>query len=202
MNRVKKIIKTSVIGILTNILLVIAKAIIGLLVNSIAIIIDAVNNLTDAMSSVITIVGTHLSSKRPNKKHPFGYGRIEYITSAIISVIILSAGAMAIYQAIQNLINKDVAEYTYVTIIIVSLAIVVKIFLGLYFVKVGKSVTSESLIASGKDALFDALLSFGTLIGVLAGNMFLGMVIGIGVGIIAGVGFGFLYTYLKERNHK
>ena len=167
MNREKTIVRTSLIGILANILLVVAKAIIGILVNSIAIIIDAVNNLTDILSSTVTIIGTKLSNKKPDKKHPFGHGRIEYVTSAIVAIIILFAGGIAIYEAILNLINKDVATYSYVTIIVVSIAIVVKIVVGIYFVRVGKKVNSEALIASGKDALFDALLSFGTLVSVI-----------------------------------
>ena len=167
MSREKVIIRTSIIGILTNVMLVVAKAIIGILVNSIAIILDAVNNLTDVLSSLITIIGTKLSNKKPDKKHPFGHGRVEYITSAIISFIILGAGAVAIYESIITLINKDVATYTYVTIIIVSLAVLTKIALGIYFVKMGKKVQSEALIASGKDALVDALLSFGTLVSVI-----------------------------------
>ena len=131
MNREKVIIRTSIVGILTNVMLVVAKAIIGILVNSIAIILDAVNNLTDVLSSLITIIGTKLSNKKPDKKHPFGHGRVEYITSAIISVIMIGAGAVAIYESIMTLINKDVATYTYVTIIIVSLAVLTKIALGI-----------------------------------------------------------------------
>ena len=84
MNRNKEIIKTSAIGIIGNCLLVAAKAVVGIIATSVSIILDAVNNLTDAMSSVITIIGTKLSNKKPNKKHPYGFGRIEYITSSII----------------------------------------------------------------------------------------------------------------------
>lgn len=91
MDREKKIIKTSVIGIITNILLVAFKATIGLITNSIAVIIDAINNLTDVLSSVITIVGTKLAGKAPDKEHPYGHGRIEYFTSVIIAAIILYA---------------------------------------------------------------------------------------------------------------
>ena len=186
MNREKVIIRTSIIGILGNILLVTAKAIIGILVHSIAIILDALNNLTDAMSSTITIIGTKLSNRKPDKKHPFGHGRIEYITSAIIAVIILAAGGIAIYESIQTLIKGDKPDHNYVSIIIVSIAIVVKIALGLYFMHMGKKVNSEALKASGKDALFDALLSTGTLISVIvfiasgvAIEGYVGIVIGI-----------------------
>ena len=92
MNREKEIVKTSFVGIAGNILLVVAKAIIGILAGAVSIILDAVNNLTDALSSVITIIGTKLANKKPNKKHPYGFGRIEYLTSSIIGMIIFSAG--------------------------------------------------------------------------------------------------------------
>ena len=131
--REKEIIKTSLVGILANILLVIAKAIIGFIAGSIAIVLDALNNLTDVLSSTITIIGTKLSNRKPDKKHPFGHGRVEYITSAIIGIIILAAGITAIYQSVQTLIKGDVAAYSYITIIIVSLAILVKIALGIFF---------------------------------------------------------------------
>ena len=167
MNREKKIIRTSLIGVLGNLLLVAGKAIIGLLAHSISIITDAVNNLSDALSSTITIIGTKLSGKKPDRKHPFGHGRIEYLTSLIIGILILVAGGLAIYESIMALINKTEASYDYVSIIIISVAIVVKIGLGLYFRYVGKKTNSEPLKASGVDALFDALLSVATIIGII-----------------------------------
>ena len=167
MNREKKIIQTSFIGIAGNVLLVAAKAFIGFLANSISIITDAINNLTDALSSLVTIIGTKLSTKKPDKKHPFGHGRIEYLTSLIIGVIVLVAGGMAIYESIMTLINGSVVRYDYVSIIVISIAIVVKVGLGLYFRLVGKKVNSEPLKASGIDALFDAALSVATIIGII-----------------------------------
>ena len=167
MNREKKIVQTSIIGIVGNVLLVGAKALIGFLAHSISIITDAVNNLSDALSSVITIIGTKLSTKKPDKKHPYGHGRVEYLTSLIIGVLVLVAGGTAIYESIMTLINGTIAEYNYVSIIVISLAIVVKVALGLYFRLVGKKVNSEPLKASGKDALFDALLSVATIIGII-----------------------------------
>ena len=167
MTREKKIVQTSLIGILGNVLLVGAKAFIGFLANSISIITDAINNLSDALSSLITIVGTKLANKKPDKKHPFGHGRVEYLTSLAIAILILFAGGTAIYQSIMTLIEGRVAEYDYVSIIIISIAIVVKVGLGLYFRLVGNKVKSEPLKASGKDALFDALLSVATIIGIV-----------------------------------
>ena len=186
MNREKVIIRTSFIGIVANILLVGFKAFIGFLVGSIAIILDAVNNLSDALSSVITIIGTKLAKKKPDAKHPYGHGRIEYITSLVISVIILFAGVTAIYQSIQAIIeNKDIT-YSVPAIVIIGSAIIVKLGLGIYFRKVGKKINSESLKASGTDALFDAIISVGTLTAIIVSMVwhvniegYLGIVIGL-----------------------
>ena len=167
MNREKKIIQTSFIGILGNIGLVVIKAIFGFLANSISIILDAVNNLSDALSSTITIIGTKLAHKKPDAKHPYGHGRVEYLTSLIIAIIVLVTGGSAIYEAILSLINPRETNYTTITLVIVGIGIVVKIGLGLYFRLVGKKTKSDALVGSGMDALFDALLSIGTLIGVI-----------------------------------
>ena len=167
MERNKIIIRTSIKGIITNIFLVIFKMIVGLLANSIAIILDAINNLTDALSSIITIVGTYLSNKAPDKEHPYGHGRIEYFASLIIGVIILVAGLLSLKESFINIIKPSKTNYTIYTLIIVITGIIVKILLGNYVKKIGNKINSGSLIASGSDALFDAILSLGTLIGAL-----------------------------------
>ena len=186
MTRERKIVQTSVIGIISNILLVVAKSIIGFIANSISIITDAINNLSDVLSSLITIIGTKIAGKKPDKKHPFGHGRMEYLTSMIIAVIILVSATMAIYESIQTLIQGRKASYDYVSIIVVSIAIAVKVALGIYFKVVGKKVDSEALKASGTDALFDSLLSTATLVGVLVSMLchvdiegYLGIAIGL-----------------------
>ena len=166
-NRSKIIVRTSIIGVLTNLGLVVLKAIVGFFANSIAIIMDAINNLSDALSSVITIVGTKLAQKKPDAKHPFGHGRVEYLTSLIISVIILAAGGGAIVESIISIIDKREPSFTTISLILIAVAVVVKILLGLYFRYVGKKVNSEALKGSGIDALFDALLSLGTLISIV-----------------------------------
>ena len=164
MDRNKKIIKTSILGILTNIILVAFKATIGLLVNSIAIILDAVNNLTDVISSVVTIVGTKLANKAPDREHPYGHGRIEYFSSVIIAIIVLLAGIMAIKESCEKIISPADTKYSIITLIIIGITVFVKFFLGTHVKKVGKEVNSQSLVASGKDALWDAVVSFSTLI--------------------------------------
>ena len=165
-DRSKKIVQTSIIGILTNLGLVVMKAIVGLFANSISIIMDAINNLSDALSSVITIVGTKLSQKKPDAKHPYGHGRVEYLTSLIISIIILIAGSAAIVESIINIITPQEVKFTVISLILISVAVVVKIALGLFFRYRGKKLNSEALRGSGIDALFDALLSLATLVSI------------------------------------
>lgn len=162
--REKEVIKTSIISILANIVLAGFKAFVGLLSNSIAIISDAVNNLSDALSSIITIIGTKLAGKAPDKKHPYGYGRIEYMTSLIVSAIVLYAGITALIESIKKIIHPEKVDYTTITLIILIAGIIVKFILGIYVKKKGKEVNSDSLVASGADAFNDAILSISVLL--------------------------------------
>ena len=164
MDRDKTIIKTSIKGIIVNIILVAFKAVIGLIVNSIAIILDAVNNLSDALSSIITIIGTKLAAKKPDKKHPYGHGRIEYLASVVIAVIVFVAGLTALKESVEKIINPEEANYTVVSLVIVAVAVVVKFIFGRYVKNIGTKVNSQSLVASGADAIFDSILSFSTLV--------------------------------------
>ena len=170
-NRDKTIIRTSIIGIIGNLLLVGFKATVGFIAGSISIVMDAVNNLTDALSSVITIIGTKLSNKRPDKKHPFGHGRVEYITSTLIAALILFAGGLAIYESILSIIdyfkNGTMPDYSVISLIIIGVAVLIKASIGIFFRIQGKRVDSDALKASGMDALFDAILSTATLVGAI-----------------------------------
>ena len=160
--REKTIVKTSVIGIVANLLLGF-KAFVGLMSNSIAIILDAVNNLSDALSSVVTIIGAKLGAKQPDKKHPLGYGRIEYLSSMIVAALVLYAGITSLVESIKKIVRPESADYSTVTLIILSVAIIAKLVLGLYVKKQGKKVNSGALVASGSDAMFDAILSASVL---------------------------------------
>ena len=162
--REKTIVRTSIIGIITNALLAVFKAVIGLLSNSIANVLDAVNNLSDAGSSLITIVGTKLAGKDPDKKHPFGYGRIEYLTAMVISGIILYAGITSLIESVKQIIHPETPDYSAVSLIIVAVAVVVKIVLSRYVKSTGEKVKSDSLINSGKEAMLDAVISTATLV--------------------------------------
>jgi len=163
-NREKIIVRTSIVGIAANCFLAGFKAFVGLISNSIAIVLDSVNNLSDALSSVITIVGTKLAGKPADKKHPFGHGRVEYLTALVIAVIILYAGVTACIESIKKIIHPVTPEYSSLSIIIISVAVIVKIVLGLFVKASGKKVNSDSLIASGQDALMDSIISGSTIV--------------------------------------
>lgn len=165
--REKIIIKTSFLGIITNVFLAIFKVILGLITNSIAVILDAINNFSDALSSVVTIVGAKLASKAPDKKHPMGYGRIEYLSSMVVSAIVLYAGITSFVESVKKIFNPQIAQYSTVSIFIIGVAVVVKFILGKYVKKQGKKVNSGALIASGADSIFDSILSTSVFISAI-----------------------------------
>ena len=166
-DRAAIIIKTSLIGILANLVLAGFKAAVGLISGSIAIVLDAVNNLSDALSSLITIIGTKLAGKAPDRKHPLGHGRVEYITAMIIGVIILYAGVTSLIESGKKILHPQSAQYDILGLVIIAVAVVVKIAIGTGFIKVGKNVNSETLVASGKDARGDAIIGATTLAAAL-----------------------------------
>lgn len=162
--RNKKIVQISIVGIAVNLVLVVFKAMVGVVTGSIAIIMDAVNNLSDALSSVITIVGTKLAGKDPDKKHPYGYGQIEYVSSITIAVIVLIAGLTSFKESFEKIFYPEAANYTAVSLVIIAVAVLVKFMLGRYVKGEGKKYHSESLVASGTDAVFDSVISLSTLV--------------------------------------
>ena len=166
-SRDRVIIRTSVIGILANVLLASFKAFVGFMSNSIAIVMDAVNNISDAASSVITIVGTKLAGKEADKKHPFGYGRIEYISAMAISFLVLYAGITAFIESVKKIISPETPDYSTASLVIVAVAVLVKIILGRYVKRVGEKVNSDSLVNSGEDATLDSVISASTLVAAL-----------------------------------
>ena len=139
-DRGRVIVRASVIGILTNVGLAAFKAAVGLLTHSIAITMDAVNNISDAASSLITIIGTKLAQKEPDKKHPFGYGRIEYMSALIISVIVLYAGISSLVESLKAIIHPDTPDYSVPAVIIVAVAVLVKVILGTFVQRTGQRV--------------------------------------------------------------
>ena len=170
--REKIIIKTSIIGICANLFLVLFKAVIGFISNSIAIILDAFNNLTDAVSSIVTIIGTKLALKKPDKKHPFGHGRVEYLSAMLVAGIILYAGVALLIESIKKINHPIVPNYSNITILIIIVCIIVKIILSIYYRKEAEKTKSDSLKNSGKDALMDVFISIGTLLAAIIFRIF------------------------------
>lgn len=166
-DRNKTITRASTAGIIANVLLSAFKAVVGLLSHSIAIVLDAVNNLTDALSLVITIIGVKLGSKPADKEHPYGYGRAEFLSQITIAVLILFAGGSALVESIKKILHPTVTTYTTVTIVVILVAIATKIWLSIFTRRKGRETDSAALTASGKEAGYDALVTFATLVSVL-----------------------------------
>ena len=166
-DRTKKIIRTSIVGIAVNAFLAVFKIIVGGIAGSIAIMLDGINNLSDAASSLITMIGAALAAKQPDRKHPYGYGRMEYLSSLVISAIVLYAGITAMIESVKKIINPETPDYSVIIIVIVIVAIVVKLALTLYTRKMGKITDSDALIASGKEAMMDVVLSISTVVAAL-----------------------------------
>lgn len=201
-SRDKAIAKTSIIGILTNVLLVGFKAAVGIISNSIAVILDALNNLSDALSSLITMIGNALAGRKPDKKHPLGHGRVEYLSAMIVAALVIYAGITAGVESVKKIISPETPDYSTVSLVIIAVAVVVKIALGLYFRTVAKKVNSSALKASGTDALFDAVLSTSVLacaiIFVLTGTSleaYVGVIIAV---FIIKAGFSMLIETLDD----
>lgn len=166
-NRQSIIVRTSVIGIIANIVLAAFKAVVGLLANSIAVVLDAVNNFTDALSSVITILGAKLAGKKPDRKHPLGHGRYEYLSAMVITGIVGYAGITSFVESVKKIFEPTTPDFSTPALVIIASAVIVKIVLGRYTQSKGEQVNSGSLIASGKDALFDAIISAGVLVAAI-----------------------------------
>ena len=167
MRRDRTIIITNIINIIANILLSSLKIIIGLIINSISIVSDGINNASDTASSIVAIIGTKLAAKAPDKDHPYGHGRLEYIASLVVSGLIIYAGLAAGYASIKKIINPIEPSYSLISIILLISAILIKVFISIYASKKGKEVNSPVLIACGKDAFNDVLLTSSVLIAAL-----------------------------------
>lgn len=165
--RTKIVLRTSVVGIVANVFIATFKTVIGIVSNSVAILSDGINNFSDATSSLITLITTSLADKDADKKHPFGYGRLEYLSSLIIAGLILYAGVTSFIEAVKSIISHEVSDYSTLSLFIVAIAVVAKILLGLYTKRNGEKAGSDALVAAGKDALLDSIISASTVVAAL-----------------------------------
>lgn len=164
-SRNNQIMKVSIVGIGANAVIAAFKVIVGLLSNSVAVLLDAVNNISDALSSAITIIGIKLAGKKPDSNHPFGYGRVEYFSAIVVAGIIFAAGVSSMIESAKAIIHPEKTSFTWVSIMVIVVAIVGKLILGRYFKMRGKTLNSDALVASGLEASYDAVLSASTLLG-------------------------------------
>lgn len=173
-----------ILGIICNIFLFIIKLIIGITLNTISIMSDAFNNLTDSFSSIVSIISAKLSNKKPDKDHPFGHGRIEYLATLIVSFIIILVGIELLTSSIEKLlIGLNIIEGTIdtiktgktliVSIVILSCSLLVKVWMYSYNKYLGKKINSSVLLASSADSISDALTSFAIILTTLIGGLLL-----------------------------
>ena len=157
--------RASVFGIVLNLVLVVAKATVGIVSGSVSVLTDAVNNLTDTLSATVTLVVAKLAKKRPDREHPHGHGRIEYVAATVVGVIILAVGISALTTSAPLILTPKLANYSAWSIVVIFTTVVAKGVFSRYLKRVGEETNSRSLAATGTDAMFDALLSLGTLVG-------------------------------------
>lgn len=160
------------VGIISNSLLCAAKMIIGWLSGSIAIVADAVNNLADASSSLITLVGFKLASMPEDKEHPYGHARIEYLAGMAVSTMIILVGAELGKSSFDKILNPEPVDFSWVAVAVLVLAIIIKIWQALFNISAGKKIDSLTLIATGTDSRNDVISTAVVLAGLLAGYFF------------------------------
>ncbi|MCQ2433318.1 MAG: cation diffusion facilitator family transporter [Clostridia bacterium] len=163
---------TSDIGIVINLLLAILKVILGALASSIAIMSEGANNAADALSSVLTLIGTRLAGKHPDEKHPFGYKRIEYLTGLVVSLLILLTGIEMLISSVKLIFHPEELSVSYLSIIIIAVSAVVKFFLGIYTIRMGKKTGSSALEGVGMESRNDSFSSVITILSTLLFLMF------------------------------
>lgn len=155
--------RTSILGIVVNVLIAGVKIAAGLLASSIAIVSEGVNNAADALTSVLTMVGTRLAGRHPDAKHPFGYGRIEYLTGLVVAVVIIVSGVQMLIESVKLIFRPEELSISYVSLTIVAVSAVVKFFLGLYTIARGRVAKSDALVGVGLECRGDSYISIITI---------------------------------------
>lgn len=162
----------AVLGIVSNLFLVVLKIIIGLLINSLAVVADGLNNLSDSVSSVVSLISFKVANKPPDKGHPFGHGRIEYVSALIVSFLILLVGYEILKQSVGNIMNPKTLDYNSMLIGFLILSILVKVWQMLINRKVGKKINSDTLLATSADSRNDVLVTSGMVVAIIVSHFF------------------------------
>ena len=173
-------------GIGLNVLLFIGKFLAGTISGSIAITADAFNNLSDAGSSVITLLGFRLAGRKPDPEHPFGHGRIEYISGLIVSGLILLMGAELAKTSFDKILHPAAVDFSVIAMVILAVSILVKLYMSLYNRQIGKKINSAAMAATAADSISDAISTSAVLAAMLVAK-FSGLMIDGYVGIIVAV---------------
>ncbi len=158
------------VGIISNVLLCTVKILTGILFHSIAILADGINNLADASSSFITLIGFRLAARPADEEHPYGHARIEYLTGVIVSVLIVTLGLQLCLQSFDKIFHPNPLHFSYITVSILVLSIVIKIWQSLFNIKMGEAISSSTLKATGTDSRNDVIATVVVLLGVLIGK--------------------------------
>ncbi len=169
-DRNRRIIRYSLIGVGMNLLLAVMKMIAGTMAHSHAIVVDGVNSLSDMATSVISILSSVIAGKRGNQAHPFGYGRLEYLSSLLITAIILNIGFRAVYDSVKAILHPhNPPHYNMFTVAVVLISVTGKLAYGLFMRKQGRRLNSAAIIMSAVDSMGDALISAGIRVDVRQG---------------------------------
>ena len=160
-------IVSSCVGVICNILLFAAKLIIGISVNSLSVTVDAFNNLSDAGSSIISFIGVKIAAKPADKEHPFGHGRVEYISALIVSLIVIQVGFSFFRDSIDKIRNPQDLSLQLVPVLILILSIAVKLWLGTFYKKLGTRINSQIIMATAADSISDVFVTGATIVSLL-----------------------------------
>lgn len=179
-----------IIGICANFLLFLIKLSVGTVTKSVAVVADAINNLSDAGSSLITIIGFRIADRPADEEHPFGHGRIEYISGLIVSFLVLLVGIEFIKTSFQKILHPEKVVFKAVPFILIILSIIIKIWLSRFNGYVGKKINSTALKASSMDALSDVFIS-----GCVALSLILSEFISFSIDGYVGVGVSLFILY-------
>lgn len=162
---------SGVVGMTCNLLLCIFKLMVGMLFGSIAVVADAVNNLSDAGSCIVTLIGFKLSGKPADEEHPYGHARVEYIAGMVVSFSVLFLGVQLLGSSVQKILHPEAVEFSGLSVVVLCMAILVKLWMGLFYKKVGNTIESTAIMANSADSINDVYSTGAVLLSMLIGKI-------------------------------
>lgn len=162
----------SMVGVISNIILSVVKIIIGIVSGSVSVLADGVNNVFDVMSAVVTIIGVKLSKRPPDKEHPYGHGRIEYLAAMVICIFVFAVGVQFLFASFKRLKNDTIDSYSNLSFVLILISIAVKVYLYNFYRTIGHKINSTPLLATGTDALGDVLVTSVVMVNIISNKFF------------------------------